>query len=79
MRYRSVTLPLFGMLAGPDRRASVVDTMLSVPGVSHAQLCPETEVLDLRYDPGRCGPTQLIAAIESFLTRGGGLVGVDRW
>jgi hypothetical protein len=79
MQDRSVVLPLFGLLTGQVHQEFIIDTLLSVPGVSHARLCPETEVLDLQYDPARCGPVQLLAAIESFGSRGERLPGVDRW
>jgi hypothetical protein len=79
MQHRSVTLPLFGLLTKHVHQALVVDTVLSVPGVMYAHLSPETEVLDLQYDPARCGPVQLLEAIESFGNRGEHLPGADRW
>jgi hypothetical protein len=79
MRHRNVMLPLFGLLTEQVHHGLVVNALLSIPGVSHARFCPETEVLDLEYDPARCGPAQLLAAIESFGNRGERLQGSSPW
>jgi copper chaperone CopZ len=59
-----VTLPIYGLTCWGGGSLTVERVILKVEGVRNAYVNPATEMAYVEYDPSRCSPEHLTAAIE---------------
>lgn len=62
---RKLTLPVLGLACGGGGARTVEKVVARVPGVTTVYVNPATEAAWIEYEPDRCGPEQLRAAVES--------------
>lgn len=63
-RVERVTLPIDGLTGWGGGALTVERVILRVEGVRRAYVNSTTEMAYVEYDPSRCDPEQLTAAIE---------------
>ena len=64
MTQHRVTLQLIGMTCPGSEALQVEREITRVPGVLHVYVNPATEKAYIDYDPDRCAPEGLMAAVE---------------
>jgi copper chaperone CopZ len=62
---RKLTLPVTGLACGGGGARTVEKVVARVAGVRTVYVNPASETAWIEYDPDRCRPEQLRAAIES--------------
>ena len=71
MHARGVRLPIYGLQPPDVGEDQLLAALRAVPGVTRAIVEPGKSMLDLAYDPGRCGPAQVLAALDGVHCRHG--------
>ena len=59
-----VTLPIYNLSCGGGGSLTLERVLVRTPGVVDAYVNPATEMAYITYDPDRCNPEQLGAAIK---------------
>lgn len=63
---RRVTFPIYNLNCGGGGSLIIERVILRVNGVRNAYVNPATEMAYVEFDPSRCHPDQLTAAIEQI-------------
>ncbi len=61
---RRVTFPIYNLSSGGGGSLTVERIIMRLEGVRNAYVSPATEMAYVEYDPSRCSPEQLTAAVE---------------